>query len=154
MTAGILRLRRYRPPLQFRNRPKKLREFCLLPHELIQRLKARAPRWLGQRDTLPTISALREHGNTLVEQVLAENSGRWESASPRDLARVEAIARAVMGRLLHEPTIRLRSLGEDRGHAGLEMVRELFALGEDGQSLEEPAGKLAEVHDLRRRRER
>ena len=45
-----------------------------------------------------------------------------------------------MSRLLHEPTIRLRSLGEDRGHAGLEMVRELFALGEDGHSLEEPAG--------------
>jgi glutamyl-tRNA reductase len=122
--------------------------------EIVEEEIHRFARWLGQRDTLPTISALREHGNTLVEQVLAENSGRWESASPRDLARVEAIARAVMGRLLHEPTIRLRSLGEDRGHAGLEMVRELFALGEDGQSLEEPAGKLAEVHDLRRRRER
>jgi len=114
----------------------------------------RFARWLAQRDTLPTISALREHGNTLVEQVLAENAGRWETASPRDLARVEAIARAVMSRLLHEPTIRLRSLGEDRGHASLEMVRELFALREDAQSLEEPAGKLAEVHDLRRRRER
>jgi hydroxymethylbilane synthase len=35
--------------------------------------------------------------------------GRWESASPRDLARVEALARAVASRLLHEPTIRLRS---------------------------------------------
>ena len=44
---------------------------------------------------LPTVSALREHGDALVEQVLAENAGRWESASPRDLARVEAIARAV-----------------------------------------------------------
>jgi glutamyl-tRNA reductase len=114
----------------------------------------RFARWLGQRDTLPTISALREHGNTLVEQVLTENAGRWESASPRDLARVEAIARAVMSRLLHEPTIRMRSLGEDRGHAGLEMVRELFALREDEQSPQESSGKLAEVHDLRRRRER
>ena len=75
--------------------------------------------------------ALRAHGDDLVEQVLAENSGRWESASARDLARVEAIARAVMSRLLHEPTIRLRSLGEDRGHASLELVRELFALRED-----------------------
>ncbi len=63
--------------------------------------------------------------------MLAENAGRWESASPRDLARVEAIARAVMSRLLHEPTIRLRSLGEDRGHASLELVRELFGLRED-----------------------
>ena len=59
-----------------------------------------------------------------------------------------------MSRLLHEPTIRLRSLGEDRGHASLELVRELFALREDEQSPQESSGKLAEVHDLRRRRER
>ncbi len=122
--------------------------------EIVEEEIHRFARWLGQRDTLPTISALREHGNTLVEQVLAENAGRWESASPRDLARVEAIARAVMSRLLHEPTIRMRSLSEDRGHAGLEMVRELFALREDEQSPQESSGKLAEVHDLRRRRER
>ncbi|HYM56208.1 MAG TPA: glutamyl-tRNA reductase, partial [Solirubrobacteraceae bacterium] len=82
------------------------------------------------------------------------NAGRWESASPRDVARVEAIARAVMSRLLHEPTIRLRSLGEDRGHASLELVRELFGLREDGPIEEQPAAELAEVHDLRRRRER
>ena len=100
------------------------------------------------------MSALREHGNALVEQVLAENAGRWETASPRDLVRVEAIARAVMSRLLHEPTIRLRSLGEDRGHASLELVRELFGLREDEPAPQEPAGELAEVHDLRRRRER
>ncbi len=114
----------------------------------------RFARWLGQLDALPTVTALREHGNTLVEQVLAENSGRWDSASPRDLARVEAIARAVMSRLLHEPTIRLRSLGGDHGHASLELVRELFDLHEDATPSQEQSGKLAEVHDLRRRRER
>ena len=77
----------------------------------------RFARWLGQLDTLPTVSALREHGNAIVERVLAENAARWESASARDVARVEAIARAVMTRLLHEPTIRLRSLSAERGHA-------------------------------------
>jgi glutamyl-tRNA reductase len=122
--------------------------------EIVEEEIHRFARWLGQLDTLPTISALREHGNHLVEQVLAENSGRWESASPRDLARIEAVARAVMSRLLHEPTIRLRSLSEERGHASLELVRELFALREDAPSQEVPAAELAEVHDLRRRRER
>jgi glutamyl-tRNA reductase len=123
--------------------------------EIVEEEIRRFARWLGQLDALPTVSALREHGNLLVEQVLAENAGRWESASPRDLVRVEAIARAVMSRLLHEPTIRLRSLGEDdRGHASLELVRELFGLREDTSSIEETSGKLAEVHDLRRRRER
>jgi glutamyl-tRNA reductase len=120
--------------------------------EIVEEEIHRFARWLGQLDTLPTISALREHGNDLVEQVLAENSGRWESTSPRDLARIEAVARAVMSRLLHEPTIRLRSLSEERGHASLELVRELFALREDDPSQELPAAELAEVHDLRHRR--
>jgi len=133
--------------------------------EIVEQEIHRFARWLGQLDALPTIGALRAHGDAIVEQVLAENSGRWEGASPRDLARVEAIARAVMSRLLHEPTIRLRSLGEDRGHASLELVRELFALSEDAPASasspdgERTEGELAEVHDLpaaqvRRRRPR
>jgi glutamyl-tRNA reductase len=122
--------------------------------EIIEQEIQRFARWLGQLDALPTVSALREHGNALVEQVLAENAERWETASPQDIARVEAIARAVMSRLLHEPTIRLRSFGEDRGHASLELVRELFGLREDEQAPQDPTGELAEVHDLRRRRER
>jgi glutamyl-tRNA reductase len=120
--------------------------------EIVEEEIHRFARWLGQLDTLPTISALREHGSSVVEQVLAENSGRWESASARDIARVEAIARAVASRLLHEPTIRLRGLGGDRGHASLELVRELFGLREEAP--EQPTTQeLAEVHDLRSRRE-
>ncbi len=119
--------------------------------------------WLGQLDALPTVSALREHGDAIVAQVLAENDGRWESASPRDLVRVEALARSIANRILHEPTIRLRSLSETRSHASLQLVRELFALHEDGDerasgedaSARAPGGQgaeLAEVHDLQRRR--
>jgi glutamyl-tRNA reductase len=135
------------------------------PHALaiVEEEIQRFARWMGQLDTLPTVSALREHGDDIVQQVLAENSGRWESASERDLVRVEAIARAVMSRLLHEPTIRLRSLSEAHGHASLELVRELFGLredGADGRSTERPQAELAQVHDLpaagsaRRRRPR
>jgi glutamyl-tRNA reductase len=128
-------------------------------NEIVEEEIQRFARWLGQLEVLPTVSALREHGNALVEQVLAENAGRWETASPRDIARVEAVARAVTSRLLHEPTIRLRSFSEERGHASLELVRELFGLRED-EPAEEDAGqaegadaKLAEVHDLQRRRQ-
>jgi glutamyl-tRNA reductase len=124
--------------------------------EIVEEEIHRFARWLGQLDTLPTVSALRAHGDAIVEQVLRENSARWESASPRDLARVEAIARAVMGRLLHEPTSRLRSLRDGRGplgtggHASLELVRELFGLHQDAGREEHPASELAEVHELRR----
>ncbi len=116
--------------------------------EIVEEEIHRFARWLGQLDALPTVSALREHGNAIVEQVLAENSGRWETASARDVARIEAVARAVMGRLLHEPTIRLRSLNGDRGHASLELFRELFGLREDGPGEQPASEELAEVHDL------
>ena len=116
--------------------------------EIVEEEIRRFARWLGQLETLPTVSALREHGNEIVERVLAENAGRWESASPRDLARIEAVARSVMSRLLHEPTIRLRSLSEERGHASLELVRELFALSDDAPAEHEQPAELAEVHDL------
>jgi glutamyl-tRNA reductase len=99
--------------------------------EIVEEEIHRFARWLGQAETLPTVAALREHADALVGQILAENAGRWESASERDLLRVEAIARAVVSRLLHEPTIRLRSLSQERGHASLQLVRELFGLDED-----------------------
>jgi glutamyl-tRNA reductase len=55
---------------------------------------------------------------------------------------VEAIARAIMSRLLHEPTIRLRSHGE-RGHANIELVRELFGLSDD-----EPDARASAAADM------
>jgi glutamyl-tRNA reductase len=126
--------------------------------EIVEEEIRRFARWLGQLETLPTVTALREHGNALVEQILAENEGRWESASERDLMRVDAIAKAVLNRLLHEPTIRLRSFSEERGHASLQLVRELFGLDapqggasdtprRDGAA-EDAEGKLAEVRSI------
>lgn len=110
--------------------------------------------WLGSLDVLPAVAALRGHGNEIVETVLAENAGRWESASKADQARAEAIARAVMSRLLHEPTIRLKSLDSDRSHGAVKMLRELFGLGagdepEVGVAQEALTGN---VRPLKRRR--
>jgi glutamyl-tRNA reductase len=114
----------------------------------------RFARWMGQLDVTPTISALREHGDAIVEQVLAENAGRWESASPRDRARIEALAKSVMQRLLHEPTIRLKSVDRDASHGRLQIARELFGLSEGVDEApagaEDEAGE-AEVRPLRRR---
>jgi glutamyl-tRNA reductase len=94
---------------------------------------------------VPTVAALRAHGERIVDGVIGENAGRWESASPRDVARAEAIARAVMTRLLHEPTLQLKEHGS---HARLELTRELFGLS-DAPVADEPAP--AEVRELRRR---
>ena len=96
--------------------------------EIISQEIGRFAQWLGELDVRPTIAMLHARGERIAEQLLEENAGRWESASARDLARVEALARAVVARLLHEPTIRLRSLDAERVHGSIELLRDLFAL--------------------------
>ncbi len=106
--------------------------------------------WLGSLDVLPTISALQARGQAIAEGVVEENSGRWQSASPKDLERIAAIARTVATRLLHDPTLRLRRSHDGGAHGRIELLRELFGLDEAGA--EQPAeGAPAEVHRLPRR---
>ena len=114
--------------------------------EIIEEEIGRFASWMGSLDVLPTVAALRAHGERIVESVLAENATRWDSASPRDVARAEAIARAVMSRLLHEPTLQLKEHGS---HARVELARELFGLA-DAPQVEAPE-EPAEVRELRRR---
>jgi glutamyl-tRNA reductase len=121
--------------------------------EVVEDEIQRFARWMGQLDVLPTIAALRSHGESIVEQVLAENTGRWESASARDRARIEAMARSLMQRLLHEPTIRLKSLEREGGHGRVQLARELFGLEESAADASAPTEQEtdAEVRPLRRR---
>ncbi len=114
--------------------------------------------WLGSLEVLPTIASLRASATEIAEQVLAENAGRWETASPRDRERVEAVARTVVNRLLHEPTLRMKEMRDDRVHARMALVRDLFGLTVQESDLravgrelmEEPeTTALAEVRELR-----
>jgi glutamyl-tRNA reductase len=114
--------------------------------------------WLGSLEVLPTIAALRVRAAEIADQLVRENAGKWESASPRDLARVDALARAIVNRLLHDPTVRMKELRDDRVHARMALVRDLFGLDVEEGTLS--AGEahellvdeeLAEVRELRRR---
>ncbi len=109
--------------------------------------------WLGSLEVMPTVAALRMRGAEIVDQVLAENAGRWESLSERDRERVEAVARAVANRLLHEPTLRMKRGGEERAHARLQLLRELFGLEEAPPAdVAEPGRPAADVTELSPRR--
>jgi glutamyl-tRNA reductase len=84
--------------------------------------------WLGSLEVLPTLAALRARAADIAGQVVGENRGKWESASPRDLERIDAVARAVVNRLLHEPTLQMKTMHDDRVHARMALIRDLFGL--------------------------
>jgi glutamyl-tRNA reductase len=117
--------------------------------------------WLGSLEVTPTLRALRARADAVVDRLLAENEGRWETMSARDRERVERLARAAVARLLHEPTARVKALDADQRHARLQLLRDLFGLEEEaaGEQRGEPpgraaagdAGRTAEVRTLRPR---
>jgi glutamyl-tRNA reductase len=102
--------------------------------------------WLGSLEVMPTIAALRTHADAIVTAVLAENAGRWDELSERDRARVEAVAKAVANRLLHEPTLQVKQATGGMRHARMHVLRELFGLDESAPAAE---GELADVKPIR-----
>jgi len=118
---------------------------------LVEAELARFEAWIGSLEVVPTVAALRKRADEIVERVLAENDGRWESVSAADRERIEALAGAIASRMLHEPTLRLkRSSGEDASYAYVSALRELFSL----DTGTEPLGADAQVTDLDSRRKR
>ena len=113
----------------------------------------RFERWLATQEVVPTVAALRRRADEIVAAVLAENESRWESLAEADRERVEALARAVASRLLHDPTLRLkRATGDADSYVYVHALRELFGLDPEAAPL---AADDAEVRSLgaeRRRR--
>jgi glutamyl-tRNA reductase len=108
----------------------------------------RFERWLASLEVVPTITALRERGDEVVRRVMAENESRWEDLGEADRERVEAMAKAVASRLLHEPTVRMRrAAGDEEAYNYVSALRELFGL--DVETVPEAEGE-GTVTELRR----
>jgi glutamyl-tRNA reductase len=121
--------------------------------KLVEEEAERFDRWLVSLDVVPTIASLRERGEEIVQRVLRENESRWESLGDADRRRVEMLARAVVNRLLHEPTLRLKaSSDDDSSYVYVQTLRELFGIEPAGPGLGEAPG--AEVTSLESRRKR
>ena len=82
--------------------------------------------------------------------MLRENESRWESLSDADRRRVEAMARAVASRLLHEPTLRVkRAAGDDDAYTYVNALRELFGLDRDTAPIEDADAEVRQLHARR-----
>jgi len=109
--------------------------------------------WLAAQDVTTTIAALRARADEVVARVLAENEQRWEALTEADRERLQAAARAIASRLLHEPTLRLkREGGEEGAYAKVAVLRELFGLDPASDSLEAPGAEVSDLRDRQRRR--
>jgi glutamyl-tRNA reductase len=84
--------------------------------------------WRRSLDAMPVVRDLREH----FERVRLEELDRaLGNASGEERARADRLTRALVNRLLHLPTVRLKDVdpASDEGASRLRAARELFALG-------------------------
>lgn len=82
------------------------------------------------REVAPVITALRDHGDTLRNEVLAQGRRRLRKGAESEEV-LEYVTAALMKKLLHQPSVRLRTAGEEADQPFIDTVRELFGLPDE-----------------------
>ena len=81
------------------------------------------------RSVAPIVAALRARGNEVRSGEFDRLVGRLGELDDRQREVVEALAAGIVGKLLHEPTVRLKdAAGTARGERLAEALRDLFDL--------------------------
>ncbi len=103
-----------------------------LAEELVRVEAGRFVEWRRALSVAPTIGSLREHAEAIRIAELERVSGQWNSLDDADRERIDQLTRAIVGKLLHEPTVRLKSaVAEGDGVAHVESLRYLFGFDSD-----------------------
>jgi glutamyl-tRNA reductase len=86
-------------------------------------------KWLSSRQVAPVIADLRRKAEAVVEAELQQALRRLDGLQERDQQIIAQMAHRIMNKMLHEPTMYLKSRAADGdGHDFAHLARELFAL--------------------------
>ncbi len=82
------------------------------------------------KSVAPVITALRDHGDAVRDEVLRQGLRRLRKGSSNEEV-LEYVTGSLLKKLLHQPSVRLREAGEDADEKFITMARELFGLDKD-----------------------
>jgi glutamyl-tRNA reductase len=85
------------------------------------------------KEVAPIITALRDHGDELREQVLEQARRRLAKGADQEEV-LDYVASSLMKKILHQPSVRLREAGEQSDREFVRVVCELFGLEEGDES--------------------
>lgn len=103
--------------------------------------------WLETMEVVPTISAIRAEAERMRAEEYAKALKRLGSLSESERATVEALSQAIVNKMLHGPTTRLReAASEVDGYEYVETARRLYGVG-----AEEKAGRVRGFRSLLKR---
>jgi glutamyl-tRNA reductase len=82
------------------------------------------------KEVAPIITALRDHADALREQVLDQARRRLAKGADSDEV-LEFVTAALLKKILHQPSVRLREAGENSDQAFINTVNQLFGLDKE-----------------------
>jgi glutamyl-tRNA reductase len=94
---------------------------------IVEQEVARFAEWLRQHGAVPTIAELRRRAEKARQLEVERTLARLPGLTPADRKRIEAMSRAIVKRILHNPVTRLKEPGSERH---IEAVRDLFGIGD------------------------
>ncbi|HET9556901.1 MAG TPA: glutamyl-tRNA reductase, partial [Actinomycetota bacterium] len=81
------------------------------------------------RQVAPLVAALRQRADVLRQAELARQQSRLADLTPAQQEAVEAVTRAALAKVLHQPTVALKAAaGTPKGERLAEALRELYDL--------------------------
>ena len=88
--------------------------------------------WRRSLEVLPTVVALRDKAEMIRESEFQKTVKKLEGKlSAEDLASLEAMTKAIMKKLLHDPTVFLKEQRTGGTGNPLELARQLFQLSQE-----------------------
>jgi len=79
------------------------------------------------KEVAPIITALRDHGDVIRNQVLEQARRRLAKGADSD-AVLEFVTASLLKKILHQPSVRLREAGEQSDQEFIDAISELFGL--------------------------
>ncbi len=102
--------------------------------KIIQQEVGNFSQWVSSLDAIPTITALREKAEGIKDSELEKTLKKLDGLSEKDANRVEAMATAIVNKILHAPTVELKKAANERGgYMYVESMRRLFGLNGTGK---------------------
>lgn len=111
------------------NRQARLQEVAAV-EEIVEQEVARFAEWLRQNSATPTIAGLERRAERARAAEVKRTLARLPVLSPADRRRIEAMSKAIVKQILHEPVTRLK---DSAGQKHIEAARDLFGLDTDNE---------------------
>jgi glutamyl-tRNA reductase len=92
-------------------------------------------KWLSTLSVIPTIKALKEKGNEIMEAELKRCFNRLGKVDPRTEKVIQSMAYSIVNKMLHTPTVRLKEYAcGSEGHLYSKVLENLFDLPQQYES--------------------